>query len=42
MYLGQVINEDFEEEDGEPWYVEKQVNICLGGLMTNDFNFLIK
>lgn len=43
LYLGRVIVGNFNDSaDGPCWYIEKQLNKCLGGLMTNDFNFLIK
>ncbi len=37
-----ITNKFEEEEDGPAWYVEKQVDRCLGGIATTDLHFIIK
>ena len=42
-YLGDIILDDHDDiKDGEPWYQEKQLRRCTGGLISNDFSHLIK
>lgn len=42
-YLSEVILNDFSDpDDGPNWYIEKQVNRCCGGIISNDYSFLIK